>query len=861
MKKAVNKRFWLGILVIVLAAFLTLAACGSAGEESMPGTQTTSGKPGDNKGNGGGGAQNTPSDNSGSGTPNTPAGGNGNGGGNDTSGTVNTVAVTGVSLKTSTSLVVGSTEILIATITPSNATNQNVTWGSSNTSVATVTEGGMVIAVAAGNATITVTTDDGKYKAVCAVTVRPIVVSGVTLKESTYLVVGNTETLFAIIEPDNATNQNVTWNSSNPAAATVSTGGEVTAVAAGTATITVTTVDGGHQAACSVTVSNYAVSVTGVSLNKSSAGLVVSETEDLTATITPYNATNQKIVWNSSNTTVATVSAGGVVTAKNIGTTTITVTTDDGSKTASCSITVNPKAITFTVDTIHAQTYTGSAIQPVVTVMDGTTKLALNTDYTVAYTNNINAGTGTVTISGVGNYAGSSGSRTFPINPKVITFTVDTIPAQTYTGSAFQPVVTVRDGSTALTLTTDYTVTYTNNTNAGTAAVTISGAGNYAGSSGSRTFTINKAAGTTVSAPTGSSYVSGSNITINAVTAPGNGQTVEYARNTTNAAPSSGWQDSTIFGWSAGTNYFFARSKENINYNAGIPSAGLQVITQKAAGAAVTIPTVNLSPTSNSITVNEVNLVTATGQTVEYAISTANNVTGSAWQASTTFNNLNANTVYYVYARSAGNNNYETGTTSISGEIMTPLATLWAKTITAGGKWAMFYAVAVDSSGNVYAAGIQDGTGNYNSRDPVLVKYDSSGTTQWAKTVTAGNFDAEFYAVAVDSSGNVYAAGSQGGTGNYNYGSGNIAGVCSSFSSSIYGNPVLVKYNSFGTSQWAKTITAGNYMAGFRAVAVDSGGNIYALGEQYGTGNYNYGSGNIAGTNSTDNPVLVKYGK
>ena len=403
----------------------------------------------------------------------------------------NVIYVTGVSLnKSSTDIVIGDTENLSAAITPHNATNQNVIWSSSNTAVATVTEGGMVIAVTAGNTTITVTTDDGKYKAVCAVTVRPIVVTGVLLKESTYIVVGDTETLYAIIEPNNATNQNVTWNSSNTAVATVS-GGVVTAVAAGNATITVTTVDGRHQATCSVTVSNFAVSVTGVSLNKSSAGLVLGDTEDLIATISPYNATHQKITWNSSNTNVATVSAGGVVTAKNVGTATITVTTDDGGKTASCNVTVNPKVITFAIDPIHAQTYTGSAIRPVVTVRDGSATLTLTTDYTVAYTDNINVGTATVTISGTGNYKGSSGSGIFTINPKIITLTIDTIPAQTYTGNEIQPVVTVRDGSTALMLTTDYTVTYINNIHAGTATVSISGAGNYAGSSGSRSFTIN----------------------------------------------------------------------------------------------------------------------------------------------------------------------------------------------------------------------------------------------------------------------------------------------------------------------------------------------------------------------------------
>jgi len=421
--------------------------------------------------------------------------------------TPNIIHVTGVSLnKPSTSIEVDAIETLTATITPSNATNQSVTWTSSNASVATVSEGGVIVGVSPGKATITVTTVDGNKTAACTVTVNSIPVTGVSLnKTSTYLVAGGTETLFASIEPHNATNKNVTWSSSNTAAATVSPDGVVTAVAAGTAVITVTTADGAKTASCIVTVSTYAVSVTGVTLNKSTTSIVFSSTEILTATITPYNATYQAVTWSSSNPAVAVVSAGGEVTAKNVGSATITVTTADGNKTASCGVTVNPKAITLTVDPISA--------------------------------------------------------------------------TQTYTGSAHTPAVTVRDGATVLTLNTDYTVAYTNNTNAGTATVTITGKSNYAGSSSSRTFTINKAAGAAVSAPTGTSSVTGNSITINAVTAPGNGQTVEYARNTTNSAPSSGWQDGMTFsGLATGTTYYiFARSKENANYYAGTPSAGLQV--------------------------------------------------------------------------------------------------------------------------------------------------------------------------------------------------------------------------------------------------------------------------------------------
>ena len=171
-----------------------------------------------------------------------------------------TVSVTGVTLdQAELSLYTGESKTLIATVQPSDATIQNVTWESSNTEVATVDANGKVTAEGEGEATITVTTAEGGKTATCAVTVTaaPVPVSGVSLnKDSTSLTVGDTETLTATITPDNATNKNVTWSSDTPSVASVNNG-VVTAVAPGTATITVTTADGGFTATCAVTVRPY----------------------------------------------------------------------------------------------------------------------------------------------------------------------------------------------------------------------------------------------------------------------------------------------------------------------------------------------------------------------------------------------------------------------------------------------------------------------------------------------------------------------------------------------------------------------------------------------------------------------------
>ncbi|MDR1974477.1 MAG: Ig-like domain-containing protein [Bacteroidales bacterium] len=156
-------------------------------------------------------------------------------------------------------------------------------------------------------------------------------------KIATTLVIGETEQLIATVLPTNATNKAVTWNSTDISVATVSNAGLVTSVSVGIATITVTTEDGNYTATCLITVVR---AVEGVQLNKTSDTLVIGETELLTATVLPTNATNKAVAWNSTDTNVATVSDLGLVTGVSVGIATITVTTDDGNYTATCLITV-----------------------------------------------------------------------------------------------------------------------------------------------------------------------------------------------------------------------------------------------------------------------------------------------------------------------------------------------------------------------------------------------------------------------------------------------------------------------------------------------------------------------------------------
>lgn len=253
------------------------------------------------------------------------------------------VAVTGVTLnKTTTSIEAGQSEQLTATVLPTNADNKSVTWSSNNTAVATVDNNGNVSALAAGTATITVTTADGNKTATCTVTVTapaaPIDVQSISMKSSATIAIGASETLTVTYTPADAnTNKALTWNSNNTSVATVDANGKVTGISAGTATITATTANN-KSATCMVTV--QAVSVTSVTLNKTSLSLQIGGSETLTATIAPTDATNKNISWISSNPAVATVDSNGKVVAKTAGNTTITVTTTDGNKTATCNVTV-----------------------------------------------------------------------------------------------------------------------------------------------------------------------------------------------------------------------------------------------------------------------------------------------------------------------------------------------------------------------------------------------------------------------------------------------------------------------------------------------------------------------------------------
>ena len=254
--------------------------------------------------------------------------------------TLKAVPVTKVTLSQSTlSLEVGKTATLRATVQPADASANSLTWKSSNTTVATVSDGGVVTAVKKGTATITASAPSG-VKATCTVTVVdvPVAVTSISVSPSSMVLdAGEAERLTVTFQPSNATDRDITWSSSNTSIATVSSGGTVTGRKEGTVTITAKS-SNGKTATCRVTV-RAEVLVSSVSVYPSSARLEVGETKSLSCSVYPSNATDQEITWKSSDTSVATVSTSGTILARSAGTARITATANNG-KYDYCTVTV-----------------------------------------------------------------------------------------------------------------------------------------------------------------------------------------------------------------------------------------------------------------------------------------------------------------------------------------------------------------------------------------------------------------------------------------------------------------------------------------------------------------------------------------
>ena len=244
----------------------------------------------------------------------------------------------GISLnKSSILLDIGYSETLKYTI-DDELNSSDIIWSSSNPSVATV-ENGKVTAISRGSTIITAIIND--KKSTCRVTVSSdyVPVSGINLNESSInILLGTSEKLTATISPNDATNKDIIWTSSEPSVATIDSSGKITAKKLGTTTITATS-SSGYKTTCRVTVVETMM-LKSISLNKTSLTLKEDSSEVLIVTFNPSNASNKKITWKSSNKNIVTVDSSGKVTGVKAGTATITVVSNDGGYVATCKVTV-----------------------------------------------------------------------------------------------------------------------------------------------------------------------------------------------------------------------------------------------------------------------------------------------------------------------------------------------------------------------------------------------------------------------------------------------------------------------------------------------------------------------------------------
>ncbi len=237
---------------------------------------------------------------------------------------------------------VGSTVGLSYAIMPSNVTEKEVTFASSNESVAQIESKGngyaYIKGVSPGKATITATTVNG-LTATSEVMINPIEVSRVTINYSTISAnVGeDPRQLTATVYPTTATDKSLTWSSSDPSVATVDQTGLVRGLKEGTAIVSAVA-NNGISGTCQVNVRFYPA--TGIALDKNSLLMGVGDSGTLSATINPSNASDKTVTWTSSDPSVATVDNNGTVMAKAEGTTTITASTHNG-LTAQCMVTVD----------------------------------------------------------------------------------------------------------------------------------------------------------------------------------------------------------------------------------------------------------------------------------------------------------------------------------------------------------------------------------------------------------------------------------------------------------------------------------------------------------------------------------------
>ena len=503
----------------------------------------------------------------------------------------------------------------------------------------------------------------------------------------------------------------------------------------GTATVTITG-KGKYSGSTSKTFTITAKKISGCTMTLSSSsftytGSAIQPTVTIkNGSTTLVNGTDYTLSYsNNTNVGTATVTATGKGKYTGTVSKTFTITANSIS---SCTVTLSGTSFE----------YTGSAIQPTVTVKNGSTTLVNGTDYSVSYSNNTNIGTATVTITGKGKYSGST-SKTFTITAKKISGCTMTLSSSsfTYTGSAIQPTVTIKNGSTTLVNGTDYTLSYSNNTNVGTATVTATGKGKYTGTI-SKTFTISAKSATNINGCTmtlsGTSFeYTGSaiqpTVTIkNGSTTLVNGTdyTLSYSNNT-----------------NVGTATVTATGKGNYT---GTISKTFTITAKKISGCTMTLSSSSFTYTGSAIqpTVTIKNGSTTLVNGTDYTLSYSNNTNVGTATVTATGKGKYTGTIsktFTISAKSATNINGCTmilsGTSfEYTGSAIQPTVTIknGSTTLVNGTD----YSVSYSSNTNVGTATVTaTGKGNYTGTISKTFTITAKKISDCTMTLSATSFD------------------------------------------------------------------------------------------------------------------------
>ncbi len=233
---------------------------------------------------------------------------------------------------------------LQATISPEDATNKKIIWSSSDEKIAKVSENGLITGLGEGKTIITAKSEDGGHTAQVNVTVN---LKGIKLTQNNILLAfpDGREVIHVLYSHNDKAYLEATWTSDNPEIAAVTGDGVGTnsalieAKGEGETIITATSADGLKTATCTVKVEK--IKVQQIVLNHSSLSLLPNETKQLSALVYPENAYNKELNWSSSNPTVASITQDGLLQANQFGSTTITVKSQDGGATATCTVNVD----------------------------------------------------------------------------------------------------------------------------------------------------------------------------------------------------------------------------------------------------------------------------------------------------------------------------------------------------------------------------------------------------------------------------------------------------------------------------------------------------------------------------------------